>query len=425
MIESVGQPLAFLLLIAVAYVVIQAIRSYTDRSSNVKAGIAALRGIICVLLILELAGITYWWTGKAGDEYVAFVVDVSDSITPEMRTQARDEVGRAASARDPERMSLILFGETPQVVIPFGQGLDNARLTKAFQPYIEGIEPNVSGNASNLERAIQAALTGFPAQVQKKIVLVTDGNETDGDILKQAAEAAKQQAQISAVPLVRTESNDVVVVSLEVPEQIKREEAFEIQCHLNAAAEIKGNLKLYVDDYLADAKEVELARGKSVATFRRSLKQGGQHLLQVHFESEIAQPVENDKAFVYIALPGRPQVLVISEGEENALTDALASSRFRVEQRTPAGAPSTMLEFTRYDAVILANIAAENLGENRMRLLRDYVARFGGGLVLTGGQNSFGPGGYAGTPVEEAAPVSMEISLKERPSTSVILVIRH
>ncbi|MDA0840443.1 MAG: VWA domain-containing protein [Planctomycetota bacterium] len=425
MIESVGRPLVFLLLVAVGFVVYQAIRSYADRPSNVKVGIAALRGSICVLLILELAGVTYWWTGKAGDEYVTFVVDVSDSVSAEMRTMARDEIARATAARDAERMSLILFGETPQVVIPFGQGLNRTRLTEVFKPYAEDekAKGKVSGKASNLERAIQAALTGFPAQVQKKIILVTDGNETDGDALKQAAEAERQQAQISATPLVRKESNDVVVVSLEVPEQIKREEAFEIRCHLNAASEIRGKLSLFVDDYLAAGKEVELTRGKSEVTFRRSLKEGGQHLLQVHFESDVEQPVENDKAFVYIDLPGRPQVLVISSGDENALVDSLSRSRFRVEQRSPAGAPATMLDFTRYDAVILANIAAEELGENRMRLLRDYVARFGGGLVLTGGPNSFGPGGYAGTPIEEASPVSMEISLKERPSTSVILVV--
>ncbi|MDP6111578.1 MAG: glutamine amidotransferase, partial [Planctomycetota bacterium] len=77
----------------------------------------------------------------------------------------------------------------------------------------------------------------------------------------------------------------------------------------------------------------------------------------------------------------------------------------------------------RYDAIMLENVSAGDFGENRLRLLRDYVNEFGGGLLLVGGRNSFKAGGYAGTALEEASPLAMDISADQRPSTSVILAM--
>jgi len=426
MVDSIGHPWAFLLLLIVPFVFYRAVRSYADRSGSAKLGIAGLRSAICVLLVLELVGITFWWKGKAGDEHIAYVVDVSDSVTLPMREHARDQVARATEDRgDDENASLVLFGDSPLVAIPFGEGMDREKIAEAFGPFMKSdrVRDPISGNGTNLERAIQAALSGFPAKAQKRIVLITDGNQTDGDSLQLASAASGQYVQICCVPLQQQDSRDVVVASLSVPERIKREEAFEIECEVHSAGEIQGRLKLYVDDYLAVDKEVALAPGKHVETFRRSLEEGGDHLLQVHFESDTPQATENDKAFVYITIPGRPRVLIVSKSDVTPLANALRRSRFRVEHLTPAGAPATMLELSRYDAVILGDVPADALGKLRLRLLRDYVANLGRGLVLTGGRESFGPGGYAGTPVEQAAPVRMEISQKERPSTAVVVLV--
>ncbi|MDF7664075.1 glutamine amidotransferase [Bifidobacterium sp. ESL0763] len=84
--------------------------------------------------------------------------------------------------------------------------------------------------------------------------------------------------------------------------------------------------------------------------------------------------------------------------------------------------PTTMEELRRYDVVLLSDIGSNSLllssqvfdqgrpMPNRMALLRDWV-KDGGGLMMAGGYLSFGgfegKAHYAGTPVEQALPVSI------------------
>lgn len=90
--------------------------------------------------------------------------------------------------------------------------------------------------------------------------------------------------------------------------------------------------------------------------------------------------------------------------------------------------PGTVEQLRAYDAVILSDIGANTLllhpdtftrsvsMPNRLVSLRDYVAG-GGGLVMVGGYLTFqgieGKARYAGTPVEEALPVTM-LSVDDR-----------
>ncbi|MBI2194989.1 MAG: PQQ-binding-like beta-propeller repeat protein [Planctomycetes bacterium] len=426
MIESIAHPWAFLVLLLVPLILYRAARSYADRSRAVKAWIGVVRSAICVLLIVELAGVTVWWSGRAGEPHVAYIVDVSDSISLALRKQALEQVLAALDARGTTGgISLIFFGESSHLAIAPGGEATSSAVRSAFAPFLASPASSVavSGKRTDLARAVRQALAGFPADAQKKVILLTDGNETDGDVVSVAQAAGEQGVSICPVPLMEESSRDVVLGSIGLPERVKRDEAFEIRCDVRSASPAAGRLKLYIDDILVDEKEVKLPRGPSIEVFRRSLDEGGDHLVRVQFEADFPQPGDNDAAFSYLSLPGRPRVLLVGREEHSALQDALAASRFLVERRSPVGAPATLLGLIRYDAIVIENVPASDFGENHLRLLRDYVRELGGGLVLTGGPESFGPGGYSGTPLEEASPLVLDISAEERPSTAVILAV--
>src|SRR6202035_2705165 len=59
-----------------------------------------------------------------------------------------------------------------------------------------------------------------------------------------------------------------------------------------------------------------------------------------------------------------------------------------------------------------------------MLIIQAYVRDLGRGLVVSGGENSYGVGGYANTPLEQTLPVSMQIPQhKDTPSIAVVLII--
>src|SRR5262249_40144110 len=69
-------------------------------------------------------------------------------------------------------------------------------------------------------------------------------------------------------------------------------------------------------------------------------------------------------------------------------------------------------------------IPATDLTQRQMEVARTYVQDLGGGLVMLGGDQSFGLGGYYKTTLEEILPVRSDFEKeKEKPSLAMVLVI--
>ncbi len=60
-----------------------------------------------------------------------------------------------------------------------------------------------------------------------------------------------------------------------------------------------------------------------------------------------------------------------------------------------------------YDVIILSDIDADALGDQNALTLANAVGN-GKGLMMLGGVQSFGPGGYARSPLQPVIPVLME-----------------
>jgi uncharacterized membrane protein len=72
------------------------------------------------------------------------------------------------------------------------------------------------------------------------------------------------------------------------------------------------------------------------------------------------------------------------------------------------GFPKDAEDLYRYQAVILDDIEASFFTQDQLSLLQQFVSQRGGGLLMMGGKQSFGEGGYARTPVAELLPVYLD-----------------
>ncbi|MFN2400619.1 MAG: VWA domain-containing protein [Gemmatimonadaceae bacterium] len=61
-----------------------------------------------------------------------------------------------------------------------------------------------------------------------------------------------------------------------------------------------------------------------------------------------------------------------------------------------------------YRGIILGSIEASFFTADQLRMLADFVGERGGGLLMLGGRRAFAEGGYAGTPLAEVIPISLE-----------------
>jgi uncharacterized membrane protein len=107
-----------------------------------------------------------------------------------------------------------------------------------------------------------------------------------------------------------------------------------------------------------------------------------------------------------------------------ALLPVLQNTGIQVDVVGPTDLPIGIAPLAAYKAVVMANVSATQLTDSRMRALQTYVRDLGGGLVVIGGPDSYGVGGYYQTPLEEMLPVEMQIKDQKRiPSLTMIYVI--
>jgi uncharacterized membrane protein len=98
---------------------------------------------------------------------------------------------------------------------------------------------------------------------------------------------------------------------------------------------------------------------------------------------------------------------VVGGGPEDTeyLLRALRQEGIVVLELPPQALSDRVAEIPFFDAVVLANVHAENVPPNVRETIARAVHDTGMGLLMIGGEHSFGPGGWRGTPLEEALPV--------------------
>jgi len=91
----------------------------------------------------------------------------------------------------------------------------------------------------------------------------------------------------------------------------------------------------------------------------------------------------------------------------------------------PAAMPTSLAEFQNYDALILSDVSSTDMSSDQLKSVEALVRDLGIGLVMIGGPNSFGAGGFLDTPVERALPVTMDIKQRKLLPRGALVLILH
>src|SRR5205814_6462550 len=106
------------------------------------------------------------------------------------------------------------------------------------------------------------------------------------------------------------------------------------------------------------------------------------------------------------------------------LLAALEGEKMTIDVRSGTSLPDNPEAYRGYDCIVLANIARSYFSEQQMRVIETCVKDQGAGLVMIGGDESFGAGGYLHTPIEEALPVNMDVeNVRVMPSGALCIVL--
>ena len=373
-----------------------------------------LRTIVCLGLVLAIAGLQ--WLLPVEGMNVFFVLDRSDSVPSEQQDAAKALVNRlAAQKKSVDKAGVIVFGTDASI-----DRLPNQKID------LQKIEAVVDPQRSDLASAIRLATAAFPETGQKRIVLMSDGNENIGDAIGAVAGARMQGATVDVVPLGVSRGNDVFVQKVQVPAKLKKGQPFEVKIFVQSDLAQKAAVRLYRNEEFLGEQPVQLEAGKNLFTFPQVLSDADFYKYDVRVDAPGDPIPQNNRAAGFASVMGDPRVLVISSDPEQdrQLAAALESAKLEIKFGGLNNLPNSLPEMDSYDAIFISNVSAGDLGRDTMALLESAVRDFGVGLVCVGGDQTYAAGGYRNTPLDTTLPVSMELdSKKVLPRGAVVLVM--
>ena len=249
---DIGNPWFLLLLLVLPGTVFLSYRSLAGLGRTRRITALTLRLLILALLIFALAETQTLRTNE--DLAVLFLLDQSESVIPSLRAQALQFVNHAAEGMGAKDLSgLIVFGREAR----FETAIERSLM-------VPRIESELTGSHTDIAAAIRLAIAAFPEAAQKRIVLLSDGNENQGLAEKAAQEASALGVPIDVVPIFYEHKNEVLVERLIVPEEAHEGEAFDVKIMVEAFQDGPAVLRLFEDQALVSSQDVQLVKGKNL-----------------------------------------------------------------------------------------------------------------------------------------------------------------
>ncbi len=436
-----------------------------------------LRAVVLITLVLMLAGLR---VRQSHDELtVIAVVDTSASVRayaapPDDGGPGDDEAGEGALdieawTQDWLRSAAGDAADGRRADDLFGWLTYDDRPTLRAQPTLgtptDAALIQRTGDGTDTQAALEAALRArSSSDAATRLVLISDGNDTSGDALAAAELAASQGIPIDVVPLRYAARPRVVVEHVAAPAEAREGQAAAVRVVMRATEPMAGQLQLSHDQtwldlngeaqqgtglavpasaWVADAAAAE-ATGNPVYRLARTvdvpLQFSGPNRFEAVFEPDAraaagtggvgagtAARVDAAAGTAFTMVEGRGRLLVVDNlpGDSGAiLPQALRDRGLEVQVVPPHQMPDRLPDMMRYDAIVLQNVSSDLMNPTVQDRLARYVHDLGGGLVMTGGPDSFGAGGWANSPVEAVLPVTATIpSQTVMPSGALLIVM--
>lgn len=356
-----------------------------------------------VLGLLVLAAARPQLIRDDGGSDVILVLDRSASMGEAVRGQ--DELVRLAAEgrRRGDRLAVVASAATAVVA----QGPQATGV-----PRLEDAVVDVQG--SDLDAALESAGSLVAPGRSARIVLASDGEATGADPRRAAARLAMLGVPVDVLPATRAAGADAAIAEVEVPGGLRQGESFLGSVLLVGDRPERRAWRVLRDGVTVGSGSAEIVPGRTTAVaFADRPPTVGLAAYTVELDDHDDRQPANNRARAWIRIAGGERVLVVGgDGRPGNIGAALAGAGLEVVYR--AAGPLRLADLLGCQAVVLAEVPASSLGRGGMLALARWVEHLGGGLVMTGGRQSFGSGGWYRSPVEPILPVSLEVRDEHR-----------
>jgi len=403
------------------------------------------RTVVWTAIVFAIAGVQLVWVNDRVT--VMYLLDQSESIPQaqrqEMLQYVIDNVKKHRERAREDRAGIVVFGRDASIEIPpFDDDIPQLSRVESLRG---------RADATNLESALNLAQASMSEDTSRRIVIVTDGNENIGQARKLAARVANSGIGIDVVPVMLTAENEVLVEKIDLPNNIRKGQPFEARVVVNNYANnatdkpAKGKLrvtqKVRGETQLLLEEDITLDPGKNVFPLRHEIDQPASYIYNAEFIADNPSSdglTQNNTATAYTYVRGQGRVLLIQDakrsGDFDLLAEVLRRNNIEVDLMQSDALFGTVAELQPYDAVILAGVPRvsgesvdkiTSFSDAQIDVLVSNTRQLGAGLLMIGGPEAFGAGGWVGTELEKAMPVDFKIKNTKIQAVGALALIMH
>jgi len=370
-----------------------------------------LRTLIVLLLTAALAGFQVQTTPSNQSLLVA--ADLSASVQSALDTEAGMVRRLLHQRQGDDRAGVLSFGRDPQVEVNISK-----------DPQFGEFQSQPNPHYTDLAAALQLGGSILPDDSRRHIVVISDGRANLGDAVGEARLLRAEGIRVDTVALPVPIGAEAYVDRLDAPRTLTQGEQADARALIVSNTATDTTVRWYLDRTLVNTTSLDLAAGETTVTQTVKPTEPGFHAVRIVIDPVRDTYAENNLGESLIQVVGPPRVLLVENtlGEAASLEAALRSTGIGSATVTPDQLPRSAADLAAYQAVVLVNIPASSLGADGMALLQASVRDVGIGLVVIGGADSYGPGGYAGTALETTLPVQIQLPQDmQKPPVAVML----
>ncbi len=421
--------LGLLLLIFIAPTVWFGWRRLTGMSRVRRAIVCSIRSLVIILIALAIAQPK--WADRGEALTVMMLIDRSRSISPQLEMGAIDYLRLASESSDNrrqiDRLAIINIGAEARV-----RGMPDTHTL---------VDPGtavVNLDATNLADGLRKAMAIAPKDTAVRIILVSDGNENVGNATAVANIIRSNGIPIDVLGLKYEHQKEVLFDRIVAPSHARKGQNITVNMVLRSQQETTGTIHLRMNDNPIDLDpdatgtglRIALTKGINSRLVTVPMDQQGANRFKAEFMPDTPDDdaiTSNNRQETVVIVQGEGRVLVIDESDDEtaSLRQALAESNIDVTRVYPYDVPTDLLTLSAFDSIIVANVPAHAFPSGMLEALRVYVHDVGGGLVMIGGPDSFGAGGWIGTPTARAIPLRLDPPDKEQMPKGALVLIMH
>lgn len=390
--------------------------------------IVALAVRMAVIFLILFALAEPRWRKVSEDLAVLVVLDTSASMPPDTLEKTRGWIEKAVeSARPDDRLGLVSAAEDSLV-----QALPS-RLVRTLR-----VESPSGPEGTNLAPGVRLAMAVLPEDAAGLILLTTDGNETEGSLLEVAQAAKAAGVRIDVLPVTYTHERELMLERLIAPQSARRGEPVNVRFVLRSTAPTRARLTLLAGDEPIDidpttpgfSAEIDVPAGVSVQTVPITLtSQGAKRFRAVvePLEPGFDVVAENNiaTAVTFVAGEGRVLFYVTDIEAAEPLLRAMREAKIDAVIRPATEPIGGLVDLGEFDAIVMNDVSAYSMSGQQQKELKSYVHDLGGGLLVVGGPNSFGAGGWIGSELADALPVKMDPPQKKHMPKGALVLVMH